>query len=414
MTFLVPSINTIIILTQLPFIDRHYQIWGVETLIQNGFSVEVWDISPFLYDVSFGLVESISKKDFDYKLRKFSTEKEISDALSNLNNSVFINVFIGFFPKIEFIYLIISKKEIAYAVPLFNALPFSHILSFSTSHRNINASLSSKISRNKIKEFIKWIKNHLVYKRPYFLELGIQPASLAIAGGVASLYDKQYPYNNRTKILWTHCIDYNISLQNVLNNENYLGLPDNCGVFLDEFLPFHLDFKIQSVDPPLSPEEYYPKLCRFFSYIEKKYGTTIIIASHPSATYDQLPNFFEGRKIIKDKTAQLVKESSFVMLHASTSINYAIIYQKPIILLTLDKLCKPKKSTSRIGELTENMASLLQKVPFNLDEEPSIILDSELKINEDAYRMYKNLYIKKQGSEEKDMWQIFADYINQM
>lgn len=373
----------------------------MDTLIKNGFSVEVWDISSFLYDYNFGKQEPFCEQNVHFKYCKFSKKKEITDALSKVNRSDFINVFIGYHVKIYFIYKIISHKQIAYAVPLFNTLPISHILS-SPQRRTTLLSLYKKFLTIPKKTVIKNIGDLLIHKYSF----GIRPASLAIAGGTASLDNTQYPIGIKTQVLWAHSTDYDSFLQNNIQNGKKGNFPSNTGVFLDDYLPFHPDFKINHTDPPVSPQEYYPKLCRFFSYLEKNFGTTIIIASHPTAAYDQLPDYFEGRPVIRGMTAQLVKESRFVMIHASTSINFAILYQKPIIFLTLDTLY-----SSRMGELVENMAFLLHKTPINLDAIPSINLDRELEIDKNAYRNYKHLHIKKDGSEEREMWQLFADHL---
>lgn len=401
------SIKRIIILTELPFIDRHYTIWGVDTLIKNGFSVEVWDISSFLYDFKFGIQDLLSDKNVHFKHCKFSTKTEIINALSNVNRSDFLNVFIGYYPKIFFIYRIISKKKIAYAVPLFNTLPISQkILSPS---RTTSLSLIKKFLAINKTTFIKNIPNMLIQRYSF----GIKPASLAIAGGTASLDNTQYPVGKNTQILWAHSIDYDIFLQNNVNNEKNVTIPSNTGVFLDDYLPFHSDFEINHINPPVSPEEYYPKLCKFFSYLEKKFGISIIIAAHPCANYDQLPDYFEGRPVFRSMTAQLVKKSRFVMIHASTSINFAILYQKPIVFLTLDKLYNHEGTCSRMGEMVENMAFLLHKTSINLDKVSSINLDLELEIDKNAYKTYKNLHIKKDGSEERELWQLFADHIKE-
>ena len=406
-------IERIIIITELPFTDRHSKIWGVNTLIQNGFSVEVWDISSFLYNSIFEISSPINEKNFQFKQKKFSSETEIIDAISNLSNVDFVNVFIGYYPKIFFIYKLISEKKINYAVPLFNTLPFSNRASIASPKETSRVTYIINLLKIDIKKFINKITNHWIHKNPCFSDYGIKSASVAIAGGTASLDDKQYPVDINTRILWTHSIDYNISLQNDVNHETGIKIPSNSGVFLDDYLPFHPDFKIKKIEPPLSPEEYYPKLCRFFSYLEKKYSANIIIAAHPTAKTEQLSALFEGRLVYQGMTAQLVKDSQFVMMHASTSINFAIIYRKPILFLTLGKLRKTGESSCQIGDLIQNMSLLLEKIPINLDEDPSINLDQELKIDIDAYNNYKDLHIKKKGSEERDMWQLFAEFIKE-
>ena len=68
---------------------------------------------------------------------------------------------------------------------------------------------------------------------------------------------------------------------------------------------------------------------------------------------------------------------------------------------------------SRMGEIIENMASQLGKIPHNLDDPLSIDFDKEMEIQINAYYAYKNKYIKKEGSQELEMWQILADYIKE-
>ena len=55
--------------------------------------------------------------------------------------------------------------------------------------------------------------------------------------------------------------------------------------------------------------------------------------AHPRSNYEKHPELFKKYKIIKGKTIDLVKNSKLVLMHCSTSVNYAVIYKKPIIIL---------------------------------------------------------------------------------
>ena len=49
---------------------------------------------------------------------------------------------------------------------------------------------------------------------------------------------------------------------------------------------------------------------------------------------------------------------------------------------------------------------------INIDEEPySINWEKELPVNEVMYLKYRQQYIKKEGSEELNTWQIFANHL---
>jgi hypothetical protein len=56
---------------------------------------------------------------------------------------------------------------------------------------------------------------------------------------------------------------------------------------------------------------------------------TVVIAGHPCGHYEKRPDFFQGRKVIQGKTAELVKNAKLVILLESAAINFAILYKKP-------------------------------------------------------------------------------------
>jgi len=401
---MINSINRIIIFFEIPFSRQSYRVFGIETLIKNNFLVEVWDFSPFLYG-EFEQQEVLSVHHSKFKYYRFTKKSEIEDALSLLTRSDFVNCFIGFSYRTFFIYKILSKKNIDYSIPLFNPIPILNNKKIKKPKKLM--SIIKKIIVLKKKTFFDHIVNKII--RNHYGVCGIKPATLCIAGGTASMDVNQFPVDETTHILWTHSIDYDIVLQNAGKN---LSPYPGCAIFLDDFLPFHPDFTMINEKAPITPEDYYPKLCTFFSYLEYNFGVRIIIAAHPRSTYEKLPDYFEGRPIIRGETAQLVKECSFVIVHASTSINFAILYQKPIIFLTMD-VFKKNEGISKMGEIVENMAFLLGKTPYNIDHIPSIDSTQEMIIKKHTYEAYKNAYIKKEGSKEEEMWQILADYIKE-
>jgi hypothetical protein len=89
-----------------------------------------------------------------------------------------------------------------------------------------------------------------------------------------------------------------------------------------------------------------------------------------------------------------------------TSINFAVLFHKPIIFITKDIL-----KNSWDGLYIDLMATQFGKTPINIDDMQSINWEKELLINEKTYEDYKNSYIKKAGSDELPFWQIFANHI---
>ena len=269
-------------------------------------------------------------------------------------------------------------------------------------------SLLKKGNALKSKEIIQHVLNKILLK--YYFLFGIAPASIILLGGAKSTASPSYPVNKTTTRLWAHYMDYDIYLQHKTE------LNDSCkitGVFLDQYAPFHPDFLHMGIDFPISPDVYYPKICNFFKTLEKKMDTEIVIAAHPKSDYDNLPDYFCGRTIIKGATARLVKESSFVIAHSSTSIDFAVLNYKPILFITTDELQKMILGKNIMGVDILAVASEFGKKPINVDHLSGFNWEKEMEINEEAYLRYRTLYIKKPGTPEKPMWEIFCSYIQQ-
>ena len=232
--------------------------------------------------------------------------------------------------------------------------------------------------------------------------INVKVADIALSGGDRSV-SYSYPIGSRTKTINAHSLDYDIYLkeQKFVPRNN-----KGTGVFLDEYLPFHPDYLRMRQKPFSKYEEYYSLLCRFFKYLEDVYGSKIVIAAHPRSNYEDHPDYFDGRRVIKGKTVELVRDAGFVIAHSSTSINFAVLYKKPLLFITTDSLQK-----SMQGEWIKSMASSLGKKVINISKTTHLDLNSELVIDEKIYETYKNAYIKKNGSEETFFWQIYADEI---
>jgi len=179
-------------------------------------------------------------------------------------------------------------------------------------------------------------------------------------------------------------------------------------VFLDEYFPFHPDNIHLGRKPPVTADEYYPLLCKFFNYVEEELGLNVVIAAHPRSHYDKLPDFFQGRKVIRGKTVELVKKSKLVILHDSTAANFSVLYKKPMIFVTMDRL---EENVYGSGDSISSFASYFRKMPINISRNTNIDLGKEVLIYEEEYAKYKHDFIKIEGTEETPFWQVVSNKI---
>jgi hypothetical protein len=382
------KITKIIYFIESPFNKRDYERFGVETFIRDGFEVCVWDFTPFLHPQVDSSV--IPPDPIEYKnYMRFNSKRDAITAISTEQEDCFVVSLIPYHIGTLSIFRQISKNKIQYCVLITGSIP------------NPYSNKSKESFFIRIKRLTPWkLINHFFIKIPLLL-FGVSPVTFALAGGARSSTNMPL-INSDTDVLWIHTLDYDIYLD---DKESVQG-GTKTAVFLDAYLPFHPDFIHAGIDPPVTPDEYYPFLCKFFSRVEEELDLKVVIAAHPRSHYDNLPDFFQGRKVIIGKTIELVKKSKLVILHHSTAINFSVLYKKPMIFATLDELEKTIH-----GGYISNFASYFSKMPINIGRSSDIDLERELYVYEEGYARYKHDFIKPEGTEETPFWQVVANKI---
>lgn len=385
-------INKIVFLIDYPFSRRDYNRFGMEILQKNGFEVEVWDCTPFLnplYNRDVAVPDPITWN----KYHIFPSWDKSRTSILELKSNCFIVCMIAYRYESFIIYRALSKSKPPYCVFMANALP------------PIKNETSILMPIKKLKHFkLSKIINVLFSCIPSQF-MGISPATIILAGGSKSTTYK-YPINKKTEILWLHTLDYDIYLEEHCNPTKNDA---NVCVFLDEYFPFHPDNMYKGSSAHINPTNYYSGICKFFDLIERELGVCVVIAAHPRSNYKTDTDYFNGRKIINGKTVELVKKSRFVICHLSTSINFAVMFNKPAIFITSDEI-----KESYWGRYIESMATNLGKDAINIDDIEVINWKKEISIDENAYKEYRDFYIKKLDSEDLPFWQIFANHMKNL
>lgn len=381
------KITKIIYFIEAPFNQRDYDRFGIEILKENGFEVEIWDFTPFLNPQR----SKVKLPDPIYyeKTHTVPFKNRAQNAISKLSNNCFVVCLISYRFESYPIYRSLSRNKIKYCVELATVLASS------------NNKKKNFLSKLKKITFTKLINLGFLYISHKYL--GISPATLILASGEKSISFNCYPISIKTEILWIHSLDYDIYIREQkkipTQVDNYIG------VFIDSCLPFHPDHLTHAGLPPFTPEEYYPAICNFFDFLEKNYNVNIIIAAHPRSHHECYPDYFGRRPVIRGKTVELIRKSKFAILHWSTAVNFCVLFKKPMIFTTTNKL------QQIIGTNLETMSSLFGKKVINLNNFLNIDLNENLKIDEKAYLDYKHSYIKRKGSEELPFWQVFANRV---
>jgi hypothetical protein len=157
---------------------------------------------------------------------------------------------------------------------------------------------------------------------------------------------------------------------------------------------------------PATQEKYFPSVCRALRKISDALGVALCIAAHPRGVY-QDNDYFEGIPIKYGATAELIRDCSVVVCHYSTAVQFAALFEKPVIFVTTDEL---EATESR--EFIADFASAFGKAVINLDRDlEKVDWEKELHVDTEKYASYRTEYIKTDGSPEKPIWDIVIDYM---
>lgn len=401
------KINKIIIFNEAPFCQRDYDRFGIKILQQNGFEVEVWEFMPMLHPSTVHLINVPDPINFPGH-RKILNFQDFKSAVSGLDKNCFVISILNYRFDTYKIFRVISLNNIRYCMSAIGssypgcAAEVKDIKRKKRPAELLYGIVSALRKISKLVQVEQMSKNCIFYRVPFKL-LGIKPTNLILADAAFKLPFCYYPMNKDTEILRTHYFDYDIYLEEI--KESY-QINENIGVFLDEYLPHHPDFYIAEIPNPITPESYYPYLCEFFDYIENKFNVEIIVAAHPRSHYERHEDYFKGRKVIRGQTIKLVRKAGFVLAHQSYSINYAVLFKKPVVFITNNKI-----NSTFMKVLMERMANAIGKTIINIDEPLNIDWHKELFVDENRYADYRRSYIKQEGTEELPLWQIVANRI---
>lgn len=214
-------------------------------------------------------------------------------------------------------------------------------------------------------------------------------------------------YFNNSKKIYGHYKDY----EKHLSRADIKQYKNNYIVFLDEAIFNHPDN--YQIEPeyllPLKKNinTYFKDLNIFFDNLESYTNNKIVIAAHPRGFLNfDYENYFKGRRIIRNNTYELIKNSKLVLAHSSTAVAYAVILKKPIIFLSSSLMFDigyfPKILSFSI-ETGGKIIEINNKNNINFND--LFIRDFSL------YKNYLNKFVKSSKSKNKNLWDIVGSIV---
>lgn len=185
--------------------------------------------------------------------------------------------------------------------------------------------------------------------------------------------------------------DYNKFLLKNLNKKKQIK---NQIVFLDSNIEDSYENRLLGLKKNYFDKSLYWKtMLKIFEKIEKQNDNRkIIIAAHMRRNIDDQPI---NRKFIFDKTIDLIKNSKLVIAHNSLSLQWAILFKKPIILIYQENFkYLALENTREINNLSKILDLKLIIVDKNFQINfNNINIKKKIKVNYNKYNHFIKKYI---------------------
>ena len=364
-----------------PFTKSDYIRYGISKIQKLGFQILILDCTPFLESKFYAeiggenitiknalVLKCYTKEDIFINLNKFNPEWCIDD-LQGFSKKLYIDrVHIRLFLKLKFKIIEYKLKSI----PFFKGLIHKNIFSY---------------SKNLLKLFL--IK---IFSLPWIIA---KPDKVVISGKVE--YEK---FKNHKGIIRAHNFDFDnfkISKQ----KKDFIGSGNNL-LFLDEDFPCHSDYIRDGLSPSINLENYFSEISNCLMYLSKSFGLKPLIKLHPKANFERSSKLYDV-PVSKKDTATLVSKADLVVAHCSTSIQLAVLFKKPLILIIPNQLDRNSVWRKSI----DNFSNLLRVPAFKSSEINKI--KSMPPVNIESYNSYIEKYIKMIDSSDKFSWEIITD-----
>ena len=381
-------IEKIIYIGYMPLTDKVIDDFYINDALLNNYKVEYWDLTTFFFPNVF----SIKRKPQPYEVSLKNLEQfKIRIQTLDISKVLFIVNFTYTF-RVRNIFLILTQYDCKTGYFARGALPHIKSDNFEFIGRLIALIINPKKCLNLFKNKVAQI----------ILKVGlIKPYDIVFNSGYKGFETIGY-YSK--KLSSSILVDINYFDFDVFAKEKSSSRPivEKYCVFHDEYLPHHPDFFMLGMTT-VSSDLYYKTLNTFFDLIEQIFELKVIIAAHPKAEKYKSYDMFNQRSVYFNKISSLIQFSEFSILHASSSVSYAILNKKSCIFITSDSISDNMPSHNK---WIRSFADVLGQSFINIDT----VTKSNLLItpvNSIKYDSYKYNYLTSKKSEKQSTKDIF-------
>lgn len=385
----------VVYLIDQPFDERNYERFGPRFWSMRGWEVEVWDMTPWAHpDVWRSFLAQGGKPHAISGYLAVTSKRQLAQRLATCGSiRYFIDLagdnYYSIWAKMSLQHAGVSRIVCAVGtIPVPDRPPVSML-----------RKLGQVLAKGPRGAF-KWLSSAAVQR----LVVPRIATGVAVVSGEQSMAG----VGNCAAVIRAHNFDYDRYLSLKQSSPPVAG---DYAVFIDQDYCFHIEYVYQSIRPIVTPQRYFPAVRRGLELISAALGIGMRIAAHPRASYHQRNlDCFGEFPIEYGRTAELIRDCRFVVCHDSTAIQWAVLFEKPLIFVTTGELKQAYE-----GRSIAKVAAELGKSPVDLDRSDLQDVDwkAELSVDASRYGAYRRHYVKTSASPEQPLWDIVLDRLDE-
>lgn len=387
----------------MPFDDYQLKRFSIQKYINEGWQVECWRLKYLIkksHNDSFKKFEEYeNSKKIVYRFNSFF---ELLKHMLKLKKNFFI--YDPFFLTPRIFITCHLLKVIGGRIFFHDPADFVDVKFLND--KELRKQLRSLKKIDLIIKGLNFVKKYILKKVSFFLMPRID---LIFTNGIIG--KKKYQNNFKfKKIIDLHTHDYDrflnlesVKTQNIIKKDYIL--------FLDQNYPIPYDNFFTRAKPVTSEKVYRESINNFFEILKKNFPEKeIIISLHPksySKNFNQYLSF-------KNKTPELVKNASLVVAHDSLSMQLAILWKKPLLLITTNDMQRSITKSRQIAWYSKELESDLTNIDdLDIEKLKKNIKEKLEKKDFSSYTNFINNHIKSIESPKKEGWKIISESLKE-
>lgn len=384
----------IVLLASTKLLQSDIDRYALDELLEMGYHIATLDASQIVDKEAFDRIPAAGLHDERIESELVQSYQELDEYLKNHRRDYYFLMF-DYYYEVRKIYDLLTKYDVDYG-NITTALTDSAFTSDDYGH-GVKDFDFGRLSVDKWKRI--WF-NRIVRR------IGLhKPANFQLIGGK---YHMDQVWKNCcckkgvTRQILIRSYDYERFLRAKPYDNN--GKP--YAVFLDQYMPYHPDFKDYSIWKIHIPEkEYFEQMHDILDVIRNRYGMEVIIAGHPRGSYEDHPDVWKGCKVVYGKSAELAKNASLIMTHFSQAITFSAMAHKPAMLLNIPLWDQSLHFTGSCRLWGEMLGAPVIRYGADLHE------TFDYQVNEERYASFKQDFTQSRDADERRFWEIAMDEI---